>query len=116
MKSIVLSGKKKNLKSDNFKFDTLENNEIKLREKVKNLKIDNSNNLLDNLRVQKNQINYINNIFLGLDFPEKSLILNELKTKLSSYKQQDKKKDYDEESCSLITLDNIIEKLVTSKL
>lgn len=107
MKSIVLRDKR-NI--------NLENYQIKLREKVKNLKIDNSNNLLPNLKIQKNQVNYINNIFLGTDFPEKKLIINELKSKLASYKQQDKKKDYDEDYCSLITLDNIIEKLVSSKL
>ena len=116
MKSIVIPCKNKfKSKSNNL----LENEEINLREKVKNLKIDNSNNsfdLLENLRVQKNQINYINNIFLGSDFPEKTLIINEIKNKLSSYKQQDKKKNYDKELCNLITLDNIIEKLVISKL
>lgn len=122
MKSIVLRDKKKP-KSNLFEYDynNLKNNELtseinKLREKVKNLKLDNSNNLLTNLRIQKNQVNYINNIYIGTDFPEKSLIINELKSKLSSYKQQDKKKDYDEDCCSLITLDNIIEKLVSSKL
>ena len=122
MKSIVLRDKKKP-KSNLFEYDynNLKNNELtseinKLREKVKNLKLDNSNNLLTNLRIQKNQVNYINNIYIGTDFPEKSLIINELKSKLSSYKQQDKNKDYDEDCCSLITLDNIIEKLVSSKL
>ena len=122
MKSIVLRNNKKaksNLLDydfNNFKNDELENETIKMREKVKSLKIDNSNNLLTNLRIQQNQVNYINNIFLGTDFPEKSLIIKELKSKLSSYKQQDKKKDYDEDLCSIISLDNIIEKLVSSKL
>ena len=122
MKSIVLRDKKK-AKSNllDYDFNNSKNNEleketVKMREKVKSLKIDNSNNLLTNLRIQINQVNYINNIFLGTDFPEKSLILKELKSKLSSYKQQDKKKDYDENLCTLITLDNIIEKLVSSKL
>jgi hypothetical protein len=122
MKSIVLRDKKK-AKSNllDYDFNNSKNNEleketVKMREKVKSLKIDNSNNLLTNLRIQKNQVNYINNIFLGTDFPEKLLILKELKSKLSSYKQQDKKKDYDENLCTLITLDNIIEKLVSSKL
>ena len=111
MKSILIANKKKNIIDNN-----LENNNNKLREKIKNLKIDNSNNLLIDLKIQKNQVNYINNIFLGTDFSGKSLIINELKSKLSSYKQQDKKKDYDEDCCTLITLDNIIEKLVSSKL
>jgi len=102
MKSIVLSSNK------------IKNNS-KIREKVKNLNIDNSNNILDNLKIQKNQIEYINNIFLGNNFPEKDLIINELKSKLSSYKQQDKKKEYIEDT-NLINLDNIIEKLVISKL
>ena len=120
MKSIVLRDKKKaksNLLDYDFNYSKNSNNEkMKLREKVKNLQIDSSNNVLTNLRIQKNQVDYINNIFLGHDFPEKSIILRELKTKLSSYKQQDKKKDYDEDLCTLITLDNIIEKLVSSKL
>lgn len=102
MKSIVLSSNKMR-------------NNSKIREKVKNLNIDNSNNILDNLKIQKNQIEYINNIFLGNNFPEKDLIISELKSKLSSYKQQDKKKEYIEDT-NLINLDNIIEKLVISKL
>lgn len=61
------------------------------------------------------QQNFINKIFLGEDFNEKKLILSEIKNKLNSYKQQDIKKNLHEIS-NLITLDNIIEKLVCCKL
>lgn len=126
MKSIILSSKKEKSKShltaniknefENSKENNINNkeNDIKIREKIKNLKCDNSNNILINLRDHNNHIKYINNIFIGIDFPEKPLIINELKTKIHSYKQQDKKKY--QEYCNLITLDNVIEKLVICKL
>lgn len=105
MKSIVLSSKCKNVKKDSDS----------LREKFKKIKIDNSNNILDNLRIHENQVNYIKNIFLENDFPEKEIIIKEIKTKLSNYKQQDKKKDFQDHT-NLITLENIIEKLLICKL
>ena len=121
MKSILFSNNSKSksksctLDYNMSKSNNYEKEEYKLRKKVESMKLDSSNNILENLKIQKNQIEYINKIFLGNDFPEKKIILNELKCKLSGYKQQDKKKDY-YESGNLITLDNIIEKLVTSKL
>ena len=45
------------------------------------------------------------------DFDEKKYFIQALKTKLDSYKQQDKKKTYDEYD-NFITLENIIHKLI----
>ena len=63
----------------------------------------------------KEQINCINKIYLNNDFEEKKIYENEIKKKITSYKSQDvKKKRYDEDK--IIDFDNVIEKLVTSKL
>ena len=44
-----------------------------------------------------------------------NFLINELKSKINSYKQQDKKKDY-HEIINLITLDDVMNKLINSKL
>ena len=61
------------------------------------------------------QVKMINKVFLGENFEEKKFLLSELKIKVGSYKQQDIKKDLHEQ-CNLITLENVIEKLVSCKL
>ncbi len=93
------------------------NSDLKKRDKSEtiNNKLKKNNIYLTNyINNQDLQINLINKLYLDNDFPEKKYILDELKIKLNSYKQQDKKKNY--ELNNLITLDNIIEKLVCSKL
>tara|TARA_B100000424_G_C22828020_1_gene442526 strand:- start:48 stop:575 length:528 start_codon:yes stop_codon:yes gene_type:complete len=93
------------------------NEEVKKRNKSENINNELKKNniyLINYINNPNLQINLINNLYLDNDFPEKKYILDELKIKLNSYKQQDKKK-YNE-SNNLITLDNIIEKLVCSKL
>ena len=88
----------------------------KNREKIEKLKANkkynNIENIIDNHNLQKKMINQI---YIGESFPEKILILRELNTKINSYKQQDIKKDFHEVQ-NLITLDNVIEKLVSSKM
>tara|TARA_B110001450_G_scaffold254809_1_gene280934 strand:- start:11627 stop:12199 length:573 start_codon:yes stop_codon:yes gene_type:complete len=113
MKTVLLNKSSKVF--DNDKIECIENKE-KIREKIKKLK-DNSNNniIIEKFNTHIEQIKLINRLFLGEIFIERKFLLSELKNKLSSYKNQDIKKDLHEE-CNLITLDNIINKLVNSKL
>ena len=94
----------------------------KLRKKYtddNNNKIDNKteNNNIDNEYSKfniNNQINYINNLYLNNDFSEKKELISILNTKINNYKQQDIKKNINNNH--LISLDQVIEKLVISKL
>ncbi len=61
------------------------------------------------------QINLINKLYLDLSFNEKKYMLKELKAKHNSYKSQDREKDIFDET-TFITVENIIEKLLISKL
>ena len=57
------------------------------------------------------QLLCLHKLLNGTDFDEKKYFIQALKTKLDSYKQQDKKKAYDDHD-NFITLENIIDKLV----
>ena len=57
------------------------------------------------------QLLCLHKLLNGTDFDEKKYFIQALKTKLDSYKQQDKKKAYDDYD-NFITLENIIHKLV----
>ena len=104
---------------------TTKNNKIiddkpeKIREKIvkfnKQNSLDPSNNFILAMKQHKEQVKTINNLYMGNQFEERNFILSELKAKINSYKQQDIKKDY-HEYANLITLDNVIEKLVSCKL
>ena len=61
-----------------------------------------------------NQINYVNKLYQDIDFQERKLCESEIKNKLNSYKHQDigKKRCIE----NIINYDEIIEKLVSSKL
>lgn len=74
------------------------------------------NNIDNNLLTNHNlQLIMINRLFLEEEFIEKHFIVQEIKNKLSNYKSQDKKHElYDKET--IITYENILEKMVTSKL
>ena len=61
-----------------------------------------------------NQTIFINNLYLNNDFGEKKELLSHLNNKINCYKQQDIKKKFNDNS--LIKIDELIEKLVTSKL
>ena len=91
----------------------------KIREKIvkfnKQNSLDPSNNFILAMKQHSEQVKTINNLYMGLQFEERNFILGELKAKINSYKQQDIKKDY-HEYANLITLDNVIEKLVSCKL
>ena len=60
-------------------------------------------------------VSMINMILLDAEFDGKSTIVKNLKQKLNSYKTQDKKKDRFNEK-TFITYDELVEKLVVSKL
>ena len=91
--------------------------ERKTREKIINLqkKCDASNNTMEKIYEYKSQIIMINKLYLGEEFIERKFVLSELNTKINSYKHQDIKKDFHEIE-NLITLDNVIDKLVSCKL
>lgn len=69
--------------------------------------------ILDNNN--KSQLALINQLYLDETFPERAIVLREIKAKISGYKQQDIEKTIYNES-SLITLEQTIEKLVASSL
>lgn len=61
------------------------------------------------------QLELIQKLYKGISFYEQKYFSQALKLKLDSYKQQDIKKKYDDYN-NFITLENIIEKLVTSSM
>tara|TARA_Y100000588_G_C14209190_1_gene905970 strand:- start:10 stop:477 length:468 start_codon:yes stop_codon:yes gene_type:complete len=63
-----------------------------------------------------NHQNYINQIYLDQNFPEKDTILKELKRKLSSYLAQDKKKNRIYDKAKYINIEDLLPLLVSSKL
>lgn len=64
---------------------------------------------------ETNHIKFINMCYLNETFKEKNKVITELKKKLTGYKNQDKKKDRHDE-CLFIKLEEVLEKLVISKL
>ena len=114
MKTINIQSKKNNKIID----DKPEKSD-KIREKIvkfnKQNSLDPSNNFILAMKQHSEQVKTINNLYMGSQFEERNFILGELKAKINSYKQQDIKKDY-HEYANLITLDNVIEKLVSCKL
>lgn len=82
---------------------------------IKQDKIHNQNNIVNLYDNHIANLQFINKLYLGENFVEKKFLVSELKSKLSSYKQQDIKKDLHEQH-NLITIDDVIEKLTISKL
>jgi hypothetical protein len=87
----------------------------KTREKFTILSKDMSQNIIQNINNHKYQVDLINKLYLDIDYPERKFVINELKSKISSYKQQDIKKTLHEQQ-NIITLDEVIEKIFNSKL
>tara|TARA_B100001175_G_scaffold172970_1_gene146762 strand:- start:2926 stop:3471 length:546 start_codon:yes stop_codon:yes gene_type:complete len=108
MKSIIINTNKPIQKST-------EKPPPKTREKIINLPNDISQNIIQNINNHQYQLNIINKLYLDETFPEKKFIISELKSKISSYKQQDIKKTIHEKD-NLISIDDVIEKLVSCKL
>ena len=84
---------------------------IENNKKIKKNKKKWSSVLLD----KKNHTKFINMLYLEENFSENKLIIKELKSKLSSYRQQDSKKNRYKKD-KIITLGELFEKLVISKL
>ena len=63
-----------------------------------------------------NHQNFINQLYLNEDFPEKNTILKELKKKLHSYLAQDKKKSRPYDAEKYINMEELLPLLVASKL
>ena len=105
MKKIILNNKKD------------ERDREKKREKIEKIKShpDLSNCIINIVNNHDSQVNLINKIYLDQDFREKKFIIQQINCKISSYRQQDIRKDRHEKQ-NLITIDNVIEKLVISKL
>lgn len=87
----------------------------KIRERFTILSKDMSQNIIQNINNHNYQLELINKLFLDIDYPERKFVINELKKKISSYKQQDIKKTLHEQT-NIITLDEVIEKIFYSKL
>tara|TARA_B100000900_G_scaffold408062_1_gene421729 strand:+ start:529 stop:999 length:471 start_codon:yes stop_codon:yes gene_type:complete len=84
---------------------------IVIEKKKVEKKIKPSKDCLDNI----NHIKFINMYYLNETFKEKKNVEQELKKKLSGYKGQDKKKQRQNNEL-FIKLDELVEKLVISKL
>ena len=119
MKTIVLNNKK-NINEKNNNYND-KKKETKIREKMQaiDFSLNNiiKNNIFNTNNINSNtyQKNILNKLYLNEDFIEKKLLISELKSKINSYKSQDIKKNFHEE-CNLITFDDVVEKLITSKL
>ena len=85
----------------------------KPKEIKKNICIDNKNNPIN--VTYREQVESINQIFLGNELDKHKKIKSDLRKKLTSYKAQDIKKDR-YEATTLITEDQLYEKLVASRL
>ena len=77
--------------------------------------ISNCNSIQYIISNEKSQLYLINQLYLDLSFCEKTIILREIKSKISSYRQQDIDKQIYNPN-TIITDEEVIEKLVTSKL
>ena len=62
------------------------------------------------------QVGMINYLFSNIDFTEKKILKSELEKKRQGYQQQDKKKEFTQEDGEIISYDELIMKLVGSKL
>ena len=69
-----------------------------------------------NFNLTINHQNYINQLYLGENFPEKTTLIKELKKKISSYIAQDKKKKRPYDPNKYITFEKLLSLLVVSKL
>ena len=98
MKKIIIKGKRNIEGLD----DTIE----KKRQIIKKF---NNKEILN----EKNHNSYVNMLYLNEKFKGSNIILSELKNKINSYKNQDKKKKILKE---VINIEELLEKLVISKL
>jgi hypothetical protein len=90
----------------------LPKNSVGTRKMFLNIKGDISLNELTDIN---NNFEYINKLFMNIDFAEKTVINNEIKKKISSYRSQDLKKKR-LNITDFITTEYIIQKLVECKM
>ena len=106
MKSITIKGKNNIDKMDHIK------NTENINEKAIRIGME---SVLDADIIHKEQLQMLHKIFIGDNFEYKKLIEREIEKKIQGYKYQDIKKNiYDEHL--IINLDDVIEKLLVSKL
>jgi len=77
--------------------------------------ISNCNAIADTIEDDEKQISIINKLFLDETFSEKNVLTREIRSKISGYRQQDIEKGIFNED-SIITMEQIVEKLVESRL
>ena len=85
---------------------------ITLKEKIEKK---NSNKIEDNQLIHRNQITFVNQLFLNEEFDEKNQIEKEIKKKITGYKNQDIRKNMYNNSL-FIDFNIVIDLLVCSKL
>tara|TARA_B100000902_G_C27302521_1_gene913639 strand:- start:1522 stop:2016 length:495 start_codon:yes stop_codon:yes gene_type:complete len=77
--------------------------------------ISNCSNIENIISDNISQLHLINKLYLDISFGEKHILINEIKSKITGYRQQDiDKQIYNPET--LITFEEITEKLLSSKL
>lgn len=97
MKSIRITGKRN--------IDSIDGNKISIRSGQENQVVIS----------HEGQVIWINKLYMNIEFERNTIIRSELNKKISSYKAQDIKKEiYD--ATKLISIDELLEKLVSSKL
>ena len=77
--------------------------------------ISNCDAIADTIEDNEKQISIINKLFLDETFSEKNVLTREIRSKISGYRQQDIEKGIFNED-SIITMEQIVEKLVESRL
>jgi hypothetical protein len=104
-------------KINNEKMKNEKKSYIDLLDKVsaKEVSKDISNTIISIYDNYDSQLILIQKLYKGVAFYEQKYFSQALKNKLDCYKQQDIKKNYDDYN-NFITLENIIEKLVTSEM
>jgi hypothetical protein len=112
MKSISIKGKNNIDKINHIDKHSKINNEEGKNEKAIRLGME---EIIDVDILHKKQIEMINKFFIGEDFEYKKMIEREIEKKIQGYKQQDIKKNIYNENL-IIKLDDVIEKLLISKL
>ena len=83
--------------------------------KKTSIDISNCGNIENIVIDNKSQLHLINKLYLDISFSEKNILTNEMKSKISGYRQQDIDKEIYNPS-TLITFEEVTEKLLASKL
>lgn len=77
--------------------------------------ISNCNTISNIINNQEPQLYLLNKLYLDISFCEKNILINEIKSKISGYRQQDiDKQIYNPDT--LINFEQVTEKLISSKL